>query len=122
MASTGTGGNGRDPKCIFCKIIDRQVPSKIVLEDDDSIAIRDVNPQAPTHILILPKDHIANIGEADNAEALGRLFQTATRVAKSEQLGQGYRLVVNTGNDGGQTVHHLHIHVIGGRAMRWPPG
>jgi histidine triad (HIT) family protein len=93
-----------------------------VLEDGESIAIRDVNPQAPTHILILPKDHIANIGEADNAELLGRLFQTATRVAKSEQLSKGYRVVVNTGNDGGQTVHHLHIHVLGGRAMRWPPG
>jgi histidine triad (HIT) family protein len=122
MALTGTGAHGRDPNCIFCKIIDRQIPSNVVTEDEHSIAIRDVNPQAPTHVLVLPKDHIANIGEVDNAEALGRLFQTATRVAKSEQLGKGYRLVVNTGDDGGQTVHHLHIHVVGGRAMGWPPG
>jgi len=122
MASTGTGANGRDTNCIFCKIIDRQIPSTLVAEDEASIAIRDVNPQSPTHVLVLPKDHIANIGEADDAEALGRLFQTATKVAKSEHLANGYRLVVNTGNDGGQTVPHLHIHVMGGRALGWPPG
>jgi len=115
-------GSGRDPNCIFCKIIDRQIPSKILAEDQHCVAIRDVNPQAPTHILVLPKNHIANIGEVDNAELIGRLFLQATSLAKQEGLSKGYRLVVNTGDDGGQTVHHLHIHLVGGRAMGWPPG
>lgn len=117
-----SGASGRDPNCIFCKIIDGQIPSKVVGENEHAFAIRDVNPQAPTHILILPKNHIPNIGEADNPEVLGRLFQTATSIAKKEGLGKGYRLVVNTGDDGGQTVHHLHIHLLGGRFMTWPPG
>jgi histidine triad (HIT) family protein len=120
MSSSGSGS--RDPNCIFCKIIDRQIPSKIVGEDEYSVAIRDVNPQAPTHILVLPKNHIANIGEVDDGELLGRLFLHATSLAKQEGLSKGYRLVVNTGNDGGQTVHHLHIHLLGGRALGWPPG
>jgi len=112
----------RDASCIFCKIIDGQIPSKVVSENEYSFAIRDNNPQAPTHILILPKNHIANIGEVSDSQLLGRLFQTATAIAKSENLEKGYRIVVNTGNDGGQTVYHLHIHLIGGRALGWPPG
>src|ERR1700679_1455542 len=112
----------RDVNCIFCKIINREIPSKVVAEDDVAFAIFDVNPQAPTHILILPKNHIANIGEITEADLLGRLFLFATKLAVSQQLQNGYRLVVNTGNDGGQTVYHLHVHLIGGRAMGWPPG
>ena len=112
----------QDPNCIFCKIIDRQLPSNVVSENDYSLAVRDVNAQAPTHILILPKKHIVNISEVNEPELLGKLFETACNLAKSEHLENGFRIVVNTGNDGGQTVHHLHIHLMGGRAMGWPPG
>ncbi len=112
----------RDGNCIFCKIIDRQIPSNIVSEDETSMAIRDVNPQAPTHILILPKNHIANITLAKDAETLGSLFMKVKDIARSENLEKGFRTVINTGDDGGQTVDHLHIHVIGGRQLHWPPG
>ena len=111
-----------DGNCIFCKIIDRKIPSTVVSEDDSHIAIRDVNPQAPTHILILPKNHIANISHADNAEQLGSLFLQVGRIAAMEKLDRGFRTVVNTGEQGGQTVDHLHIHVLGGRQLHWPPG
>ena len=86
------------------------------------MAIRDVNPQAPTHILIMPKNHIANITQLDNAETLGSLFMKVAEIARAEKLEKGFRVVVNTGNDGGQTVDHLHIHVMGGRQLHWPPG
>jgi len=119
---TSSESSARDQNCIFCKIIERQIPSSIVSEDDHSIAIRDVNPQAPTHILILPKDHIANITRASDAKALGSLFMKAASVAEQEGLAKGFRVVVNTGDDGGQTVHHLHIHLLGGRQLDWPPG
>lgn len=112
----------RDSNCIFCKIIDGQIPSNKVSEDDTSIAIRDVNPQAPTHILILPKNHVANITQAKDAQVLGSLFMKVGEIAAQEKLDDGFRVVVNTGNHGGQTVDHLHIHVIGGREMLWPPG
>ncbi len=112
----------RDGNCIFCKIIDRQIPSNIVSEDGTYIAIRDVNPQAPTHILILPKNHIANITQAQDAETLGSLFMKVGEIARSEKLDKGFRTIINTGDDGGQTVDHLHIHVIGGRQLDWPPG
>lgn len=108
--------------CIFCKIIGGQIPSNKVFEDETCIAIRDVNPQAPTHILILPKNHVANITEVKDAQTLGSLFMKVGEVAKSEKLDHGFRTVVNTGNHGGQTVDHLHIHVIGGRQLDWPPG
>jgi histidine triad (HIT) family protein len=113
---------GRDSNCIFCKIIDRQIPSNIVSEDETYVAIRDVNPQGPTHILILPKNHIANITQAKDAQSLGSLFMKVGEIAKSEKLDKGFRTVINTGDDGGQTVDHLHIHLIGGRPMLWPPG
>ncbi|MFN8554860.1 MAG: histidine triad nucleotide-binding protein [Candidatus Obscuribacterales bacterium] len=108
--------------CIFCKIIERHIPSNVVQEDETSIAIRDVNPQAPTHILILPKIHVANITEVKDAQVLGSLFMKVGEVAKAEKLDHGFRTVVNTGEHGGQTVDHLHIHVIGGRQLDWPPG
>jgi histidine triad (HIT) family protein len=108
--------------CIFCKIIKREIPSKPVLEGDEFIAIADLNPQAPTHVLVMPKKHFANIKEVTDAGELGRLYQAAVKVAEKEGLGKGFRLVANTGDDGGQTVHHLHIHVLGGRFMGWPPG
>ena len=112
-----------DPNCLFCKIVEQKIPSQRVSENEHSIAIRDVNPQAPTHILVLPKIHVPNIAEAaGNAELVSKLIATACTVAKEQNLDKGFRLVINTGNDGGQTVHHLHIHLLGGRFMGWPPG
>lgn len=116
------GTNKRDPGCIFCKIIDKQIPGNVVAETEHMVALRDINPQAPTHILLVPKDHIPSIAEAENPEALGKLFMEAGSLARREKLDNGFRLVVNTGDDGGQTVHHLHIHLLGGRSMTWPPG
>lgn len=112
----------KDPNCIFCKIIDKEIPSKPVIEDKDYLVIRDINPQAPTHVLVLPKHHVRNITEFEDSVALGKLFQVAKRIAEEEKLANGFRIVVNTGDDGGQTVDHLHLHVIGGRALGWPPG
>jgi histidine triad (HIT) family protein len=112
-----------DPNCLFCKIVEQKIPAQRVSENEHSIAIRDVNPQAPTHILVLPKTHLPNIAEAaGNAELVSKLIETACNVAKEQNLDKGFRLVINTGNDGGQTVHHLHIHLLGGRFMGWPPG
>ncbi len=108
--------------CLFCKIINKEIPAKIVEEEDDWLAFRDINPQAPTHVLVIPKEHIDNIAKGSDEKLLGKLFQKACSIAKSEKLDNGFRLVVNTGDDGGQTVHHLHIHVLGGRQLHWPPG
>ncbi|HEY9788404.1 MAG TPA: histidine triad nucleotide-binding protein [Candidatus Obscuribacterales bacterium] len=120
----GEANNGikRDPNCIFCRIIAREIPAKFVFEDESAVAIRDINPQAPTHVLIIPKDHVANLLEAKDHAFLGAMMAKASDVVKHDELDSGFRVVVNTGNDGGQTVHHLHIHVLGGRAMHWPPG
>lgn len=112
----------KDSSCIFCKIVEKHIPSNMVKEHDDYVAIRDINPQAPTHVLIISKRHVPNISKFEDAPALGRLFQAAKDIASKEGLAKGFRLVVNTGEDGGQTVDHLHIHVLGGRAMSWPPG
>ena len=110
--------------CLFCKIIAGEIPSKKVFEDDLTYAFRDINPQAPTHVLVVPRKHIASLAEtsADDQEMLGYLHLVAARIAKSEGLEKGFRTVINTGPDGGQTVDHLHIHLLGGRAMMWPPG
>lgn len=112
----------KDANCIFCKIVDKHIPSNMVREEKDYIAIRDINPQAPTHVLIIPRNHVRNVVEYEDATELGKLFQAAKTIVDQEKLENGFRIVVNTGDDGGQTVDHLHIHVIGGRAMRWPPG
>jgi histidine triad (HIT) family protein len=106
--------------CLFCKIASHQIPVKAVYEDDRSLAFPDINPQAPTHLLLIPKQHFANVADAP-AEVLGHLLNTAATFAQGE-LPNGFRIVVNTGEDGGQTVHHLHLHILGGRPMRWPPG
>jgi histidine triad (HIT) family protein len=111
-----------DPNCIFCKIVDKQIPAKPLKEHKDYLVIRDINPQAPTHVLIVPRQHVRNIAEFTDATALGQLFQAAKDVVAEEKLTNGFRIVVNTGDDGGQTVDHLHIHVLGGRALGWPPG
>jgi len=110
---------------IFKKIIDREIPADIVYEDEYCLAFRDVNPQAPTHILLIPKQEISSLAEATSEDVplLGHLFVKAAEVARSQGLEEnGYRVVTNVGPDGGQAVYHLHLHVLGGRAMTWPPG
>jgi histidine triad (HIT) family protein len=111
--------------CLFCKIVSGAIPAKKVFEDDQAIAFRDINPQAPVHILVVPKKHIGSLDEAEGNEdkpLLGHLLALVQQIARSESLGGGYRTVINTGPDGGQTVDHLHVHLLGGRAMHWPPG
>ncbi|NJL88188.1 MAG: histidine triad nucleotide-binding protein [Leptolyngbyaceae cyanobacterium SM1_1_3] len=110
---------------IFGKIIRKEIPANILYEDDFCLAFADINPQAPTHLLVIPKKPIVALTEADAAdkELLGHMLLTIKQLA--EQLGlseTGYRVVINTGNDGGQTVFHLHMHLLGGRSLRWPPG
>lgn len=109
---------------IFSKIIRREIPAEIVYEDDLAIAFKDVNPQAPVHILVIPKEPIAQLADAESKDhaLMGHLLLTAKRVAQLAGLTNGYRLVINTGADGGQTVYHLHLHILGGRQMAWPPG
>ena len=109
---------------IFSKIINRQIPANIVYEDDLALAFKDVNPQAPTHILVIPKKPIPKLDESTEADQalLGHLLLTVKKVADEVGLKNGYRVVINNGNDGGQTVYHLHIHILGDRPMKWPPG
>jgi len=108
--------------CIFCQIAEGKIPAQKLMENDLCFAVADLRPQAPKHLLVIPKEHVANIAMAEDPQMLGQLFQAATALAKQEGLEKGFRLVINTGDDGGQTVHHLHIHVLGGRFMTWPPG
>ncbi|MGH7724449.1 MAG: histidine triad nucleotide-binding protein [Candidatus Eiseniibacteriota bacterium] len=113
--------------CIFCRIAAGEIPARRVLEDDDVVAFHDANPQAPVHVLVVPRRHVASISELspDDQELSGRLLDAAIRVAQTLDLagpGKGYRLVINTGPDGGQSVFHVHVHVLGGRALAWPPG
>ncbi|MBT3269006.1 histidine triad nucleotide-binding protein [Candidatus Poribacteria bacterium] len=110
---------------IFSRIMAREISADIVFEDDDALAFRDIDAKAPTHVLVIPKRHIATVADAshENAAMLGSLLVTAARVASDLGLSEdGYRLVINHGRDGGQTVEHLHIHILGGRPMAWPPG
>ena len=108
---------------IFKKIIDRQIPANIIFEDDRCLAFRDINPQAPVHVLVIPTVHLASLNEAQDSALLGRMLAFARDVAAAEGLAEdGYRVVLNTNANGGQTVFHLHLHVLGGRALRWPPG
>ena len=111
-------------KTIFEKIIAREIPSAIVYEDDLVAAFRDVDPQAPTHVLIVPKKPLPRIGAAtaDDQPLLGHLLLKAAEVAQKIGLTDGYRLVINNGRDGGESVPHLHVHILGGRRMKWPPG
>jgi histidine triad (HIT) family protein len=110
---------------LFGKIIRREIPADIVYEDDDVLAFRDINPQAPVHVLFIPKKALANLNElsADNAAIVGKLFLAATGWAKQQGFADsGYRLVMNCNKDGGQTVFHIHLHLLAGRQMHWPPG
>lgn len=110
--------------CLFCKIVAREIPAELVFEDAESVAFKDVNPQAPTHVLIVPKRHIASLSASadEDAALLGRLQRVAARIAEKGNLTGGYRVVVNNGRGAGQSVDHLHYHLLGGRAMKWPPG
>jgi histidine triad (HIT) family protein len=109
--------------CLFCRMVSREIPTNIVLENEHALAFRDIHPAAPTHILVIPKVHIQDITEAADPLLLGHVFALARSVALAEGLDKnGYRLVVNTGADGGQSVFHLHVHVLAGRQLAWPPG
>lgn len=111
-------------KTIFKKIIDKEIPADIIHEDEKCLAFRDINPQAPVHVLVIPKKEIASLAEADDEDGnlLGHLLIVARKVAEQEGLTNGYRTVLNCGADGGQSVDHLHVHVLGGRSLSWPPG
>lgn len=111
--------------CLFCKIVAGDIPADIVYEDDDVMAFRDINPQAPTHVLIIPKRRIPTINdlEPSDAETVGKLFLAAKAIAEAEGIAEsGYRVTMNCNGDGGQTVFHIHLHLLGGRSMSWPPG
>ena len=111
--------------CIFCRIAAGAVPATRVAESERAIAFRDLHPQAPTHVLLIPREHVADSAAAlgpAHAELLGELFALAARVARDERLERGWRLVTNVGPEAGQSVYHLHVHLLGGRQLRWPPG
>ncbi len=110
--------------CLFCKIIEGSIPSKSVYQDDQCFAFLDLDPKAPVHVLVIPRKHIASLAEVQTEDEpiLGHLLWAAAEIARMRGLANGYRTVISTGKDGGQTVDHLHIHVLGGRAMHWPPG
>jgi histidine triad (HIT) family protein len=111
--------------CIFCKIANRDIPADVIFEDDDVLAFNDLNPQAPVHVLIIPKRHLDNVDHAAAADELllGKLLTAASKIAGSRGISStGYRVVTNIGEDGGQSVGHLHFHVLGGRRLTWPPG
>lgn len=111
-------------KTLFSKIIDREIPGEFVHEDEHCVAIRDIRPAAPTHVLVIPRKPIPRIGQSEQQDAplLGHLLLTAARVAEKLGLKNGYRIVINNGPDGGESVPHLHVHVLGGRSLGWPPG
>lgn len=111
--------------CLFCNMVEKKIPADVVYEDDHALAFRDIRPMAPTHVLVVPKKHIPAtraLGPAD-AEAIGRVMLAATEAARKLGLeAGGYRMVINDGDDAGQSVHHIHVHVLGGRPLAWPPG
>jgi len=109
--------------CVFCKIAAGEIAATVVKRGDGMLAFRDLNPQAPTHVLVIPTDHLASLNDAKDPRLLGAMLAFAREVARAEGIAErGYRVVVNTNPDGGQTVFHLHLHLLGGRPMKWPPG
>ena len=108
--------------CIFCRIAAGEIPSQKVFEDEHVFAFRDIQPQAPHHILIVPKQHVAKLADVCDSSLLGKLVSTAARIARDEGLESGYRVVINNGESAGQSVWHLHVHLLAGRPFRWPPG
>lgn len=113
-----------DPGCVFCRIAAREAPAEILHATDTVVAFRDINPKAPTHILVIPKDHIESVADIaeEHAGVLADIMRAAAHLAKTESLEAGWRLVTNVGPDAGQSVFHLHFHLLGGRPMAWPPG
>ena len=110
--------------CLFCKIIDKEIPSDIIYEDDQVLAFNDINPLAPVHFLVIPKEHIKSADEIDETHKslMGHIIYVAAKLAEENELDAGYRIVNNCGSQGGQTVDHIHFHVLGKRNMQWPPG
>lgn len=109
--------------CLFCKIVRKEIPAKLVHDGDDCIAFRDIDPKAPTHVLVVPRQHISSLNEVSDPALVGRLALVAAQIARQEGIAEsGYRTVFNTNRDAGQTVFHLHLHLLGGRSMSWPPG
>ena len=109
--------------CIFCRIARGEIPAQMVANSKEVAAFRDLNPQAPTHILVIPKKHIASLDDASDSNLIGQMMALAAAIARQESIAKsGYRTVINTGKNGGQSVNHLHIHLLGGRQMAWPPG
>ena len=113
-----------DPDCLFCKIVSKDVPAQVVLDRDDVLAFRDVNPQAPTHVLVVPKDHVPSLEAlgAGHGPLLASLVDAVNEVARNDGIDGGFRMVTNIGAAAGQSVDHLHLHVLGGRSLTWPPG
>lgn len=110
-------------QCLFCRIVQGEIPATLLVETEDCVAFRDVNPQAPVHVLVLPREHIESLNDASDARVVGRLATVAAEIARKEGIAEsGYRTVINTNADAGQTVFHLHLHLLGGRRMGWPPG
>jgi histidine triad (HIT) family protein len=110
-------------QCLFCRIVRREIPATLVAETEDCVAFRDINPQAPVHVLVVPREHVPSLNDANDAAMVGRLSLVAADIAKREGISEGgYRTVINTNADAGQTVFHIHLHLLGGRPMKWPPG
>jgi histidine triad (HIT) family protein len=109
--------------CLFCRIVRGEVPARMVAETEHCVAFRDINPQAPIHVIIIPREHVPSLNEVKDPELVGRLSLLAAELARKEGIAdRGYRTVINTNADAGQTVFHIHLHLIGGRALGWPPG
>ena len=109
--------------CVFCKIIRKEIPSNVVYEDDQALAFTDIHPAAPVHVLIIPKSHVESVADIPVGDPMvSALTERAVKIAAQLNLREGYRLVINNGDNGGQTVYHLHLHLLGGRFMAWPPG
>ncbi len=110
--------------CLFCKIIDGKIPAEKLYEDDEVLAFWDISPQAPKHFLVIPKKHLSGLDKLSDQDDLlmGKLLRVAAKLAKEQDIGANFRTVVNTGSQAGQTVFHIHVHILGGRAMLWPPG
>jgi histidine triad (HIT) family protein len=110
--------------CLFCKIVNGEIPSTPVYQDELAYAFADINPKAPVHVLVAPREHIASVDDAgkENEALIGHLIAVAAGIARAKGLTRGYRVVANVGDDGGQTIDHLHLHLLGGRPMTWPPG
>jgi histidine triad (HIT) family protein len=109
--------------CLFCRIVRGEIPAALVFENEHCVAFRDINPQAPTHVLVIPREHVESLNQTSDSTLVGRLLLAAAEIAKQEGVAEaGYRAVINTNRAAGQTVFHLHVHVLGGRPMEWPPG